>query len=380
MTYNGKVKNGLLCLMMITALLVLPSPGKGEPLAEHRINISFDLAKDKIFGKVDVTFPEHLRAITVGRGLRITKLVIDGKSEKIRVKDGRIALPHYSGSRQIEMEYEGIFSNQEGNNLANTIGEEGVFLISDWFHAAETELAHFSLQALVPANFQAVSEAEDIIIKDMGEQKLITFNFPHPVMNIHFITAPYVVNKDHHGGVLLETYLLPEDKNLASRYLEASKKYVEMYEEMLGPFPFKRFAVVENILPTGYGMPTFTLLGREVLKLPFIPETSLGHEILHSWLGNSVYVDYGKGNWSEGLTTYLADHYYEELRGNGWQYRKGIMEDFESYVHGGNEISIKDFVSGDDRSLRAVGYGKTAMVFNMLHNRVGDKAFREALR
>ena len=255
MTYNGKIKIALLCLVMITASLVLTSPGMAESLAEHRIYISFDLAKHKIFGKVDALFPEHLRAITVGRGLRITKLVINGKSEKIRVKEGRIALPQYGGLRQIEMEYEGIFSNKKGDSLANTIGKDGVFLLSDWFPAAETELAHFSLRALVPANFQAVSEADDIIIKDMGEQKLITFSFPHPVMNIHFITAPYVVNKDHHGGVLLETYLLPEDKNLASRYLEASKKYVEMYEKMLGPYPFKRFAVVENILPTGYGMP-----------------------------------------------------------------------------------------------------------------------------
>ncbi|NIR14150.1 MAG: M1 family metallopeptidase, partial [Desulfobacterales bacterium] len=66
---------------------------------------------------------------------------------------------------------------------------------------------------------------------------------------------------------------------MAARYLAYSKKYLEMYEEMLGPYPFQRFAVVENILPTGYGMPTFTLLGRQVLKLPFIPETSLGHEV-----------------------------------------------------------------------------------------------------
>jgi len=380
MTYSRIIDLALLCLLMTTVSLGLPSPGMADPLAEHRINISFDLAEHKIFGTVDATFPEHVKTITVGRGLRITKFVINGKSLPPKVRDGRIALPPQRGSMQIKMEYEGVFSNKKDENLANTIGNEGVFLLSDWHPAGETELARFSLQAMVPGNFQAVSEAEITTVQDMGNRKLISFDFPHPVMHIHFITAPYVVNKDHHGKVQVETYLLPEDQNLASRYLEASKKYLEMYENMLGPFPFKRFAVVENILPTGYGMPTFTLLGREVLKLPFIPETSLGHEILHSWFGNSVYVDYPKGNWSEGLTTYLADHYYEQVRGKGWQYRKGIIEDFESYVHGENEISIQDFVSGDDRGLRAVGYGKTAMLFQMLNNRMGDKPFREALR
>jgi aminopeptidase N len=200
------------------------------------------------------------------------------------------------------------------------------------------------------------------------------------VDHIHLIMAPYVVSKDRYGNVELETYLLPEDKELAARYLDYSKKYLEMYEEMLGPYPFQRFAVVENILPTGYGMPTFTLLGRQVLKLPFIPETSLGHEILHSWFGNSVYVDYAEGNWSEGLTSYLADHYYDALKEKGWQHRRKIIENYESYVHQGNEISIREFVSGEDRALSAVGYGKTAMFFHMLKNRTGEKAFGEGLK
>jgi aminopeptidase N len=380
MTYSRTINLVLLCLLMITASLGLPSAGMADTFAEHRIMISFDLAEHKIFGTVDATFPESVRAIAVGRGLRITRFVINGKSATPKVKDNRIALPLHGGSMHIEMEYEGVFSNKESENLANTIGDEGVFLLSDWYPAAEAELARFSLQAMVPKSFQAVSEAEVITVKDMGNRKLISFDFPHPVTHIHFVMASYVVETDHHGRVQVETYLLPEDQNFARRYLDASKKYLEMYENMLGPYPFKRFAVVENILPMGYGMPTFTLLGREVLKLPFIPETSLGHEILHSWFGNSVYVDYPKGNWSEGLTTYLADHYYEQMQGTGWQYRKGIIEDYESYVHGENEIAIQDFISGDDRASRAVGYGKTAMVFHMLNDRVGDKTFRETLR
>ncbi len=69
---------------------------------------------------------------------------------------------------------------------------------------------------------------------------------------------------------------------------------------------------MENINPTGFGMPTFTLLGTQVLRLPFIKETSLGHEILHSWFGNSIEVRLDSGNWCEGLTTYLADMAYRE--------------------------------------------------------------------
>ncbi|HDY66683.1 MAG TPA: hypothetical protein ENH85_02705 [Candidatus Scalindua sp.] len=48
----------------------------------------------------------------------------------------------------------------------------------------------------------------------------------------------------------------------------------------------------------------YTLLGRTVIKMPFIVYTFLGHEIAHNWWGNSVFVDQEKGNWCEGLTTY----------------------------------------------------------------------------
>ncbi|MBW1997684.1 MAG: ChaN family lipoprotein, partial [Deltaproteobacteria bacterium] len=127
-------------------------------------------------------------------------------------------------------------------------------------------------------------------------------------------------------------------------------------------------------------MPTFTLLGRQVLKLPFIPETSLGHEILHSWFGNSIYVDPRQGNWSEGLTTYLADHHYKQIKGEGWQYRRKLLEDFESYVRPGNEITVRDFQGSNDRAVRAVGYGKAAMIFHMMKSRIGGQAFLRGLR
>ncbi len=374
------IRFALLSCLVMAVVLCLPLPGTAASLPQHRITISFDLPKHRIYGTVDATIPQSVRTIWAGKGLRITKFSINGKTAVAKVEDGRINLPSHPDRTHVRMEYEGVFSDDERSSVENRIGEKGAFLLAGWYPAAEAELAQFTLEARVPKGFHAVSEAETITTHETGEGKLEVFHFPHPVPHIHFVMAPYVVNKDSHGDVEVATYLLPEDKDLSGRYLAYIKKYLEMYEDMLGPYPFRRFAVVENILPTGYGMPTFTLLGRQVLKLPFIPETSLGHEILHSWFGNSVYVDYAKGNWSEGLTSYLADHHYDALKEKGWQHRKKIIENYESYVHQDNEISIREFVSGGDRALRAVGYGKTAMFFHMLKNRAGEKAFGEGLK
>ncbi|UCF01120.1 MAG: ChaN family lipoprotein [Deltaproteobacteria bacterium] len=375
-----KILFALIGCLVIAGVLCLSSLGRAASLPQHRITISFDLPKHRIYGTMNATIPQSVRTILAGKGLRITKFSINGEAAVAKVEDGRINLPLHPDRTHVRMEYEGVFSDDVRSGVENIIGAKGAFLLDGWYPAAEAELAHFSLEARVPKGFHAVSEAETITTHETGEGRLEVFHFPHPVPHIHFMMAPYVVNKDRHGDVEVATYLLPEDKDLSGLYLAYIKKYLGMYEDMLGPYPFRRFAVVENILPTGYGMPTFTLLGRQILKLPFIPETSLGHEILHSWFGNSVYVDYEKGNWSEGLASYLADHHYDALKEKGWQHRKQIVENYESYVHQDNEISIREFVSEEDRALRAVGYGKTAMFFHMLKNRAGDKAFREGLK
>lgn len=361
-------------------VLCSPLPGITASLPHHQIEVSFDFTEHKIYGSVDITLPSTVGEIVVGSDLRITRFKINGKDTRAEVKNGRLAIPKHKDLTRVLIEYQGIFLDKGGGDLDNMIGGEGAFLLADWYPSAEADLAYFSLRANIPEHLHAVSEADSITTSHMGNEKQVSFDFPYPVSHIHLVMAPYVVNKDRHADVELATYLLPEDKDLSDRYLAYIKKYLSMYEDILGPYPFRRFAVVENILPTGYGMPTFTLLGRQVLKLPFIPETSLGHEVLHSWFGNSVYVDYAKGNWSEGLTSYLADHYYDVLKGKGWQHRKKIIENYESYVHPDNEISIREFVGGEDRASRAVGYGKTAMFFHMLKNRAGEKAFAEGLK
>jgi uncharacterized iron-regulated protein len=127
-------------------------------------------------------------------------------------------------------------------------------------------------------------------------------------------------------------------------------------------------------------MPTFTLLGSSVVRLPFIVETSLGHEILHQWFGNHVYIDYGRGNWAEGLTAYLSDHLYKERIGEGWNYRKQILVDYASSVGPDNDFPLRKFTGRYDRGSRSIGYGKAAMMFHMIRRDFGDEDFFNALK
>jgi hypothetical protein len=140
--------------------------------------------------------------------------------------------------------------------------------------------------------------------------------------------------------------------------------------------------VVENFFPTGYGFPSYTLMGATVLRLPFIIHTSLPHEIAHSWWGNGVLVDYRQGNWCEGLTTYVSDYYLRERASaaRARRYRMQMLRNYATLVSPSHDFPLSKFISRVDPATRAIGYDKSAMVFHMLRRKMGDQAFWQALR
>lgn len=275
------------------------------------------------------------------------------------------------------------FRSELPNDANHYIDVEHVFLTGLWYPLPD-ELSVYDFSVTLPTNFIAVSEADVIQTAETNDGLTrTTFVFPHPTDNLTLAaSSQYQVKQAHYNDILLETYFFPNEAHLANSYLSHSQKYLEQYETLLTPYPYRRFAIVANKLPTGYGMPTFTLLGSQVIRLPFIVKTSLGHEILHSWFGNSVFIDYTQGNWAEGLTTYLADHYAAEQADNDVTYRKQLIEKYHAYVadHPDDSLSLRDFHSRHNQSSSAIGYGKAAMVFHALRQRLGRSTFLQALR
>jgi hypothetical protein len=93
-------------------------------------------------------------------------------------------------------------------------------------------------------------------------------------------------------------------------------------------------------------------------------------------------VDYRKGNWSEGLTTYVADYLYKERRSAAaaLEYRRQILRNYASLVPPDRDFALTRFMSRTDPLTKTVGYDKGAMVFHMLRRNVGEEAFWGALR
>ncbi len=381
-------------LLILSLLLLIPlhghtAPREADGLPEYKLRASFNLQESRVSGKAFIRVQKE-QELKIERGdLQILKVLVNGNPMdvsptrnllSIRLAPGETAEVRYTGTFK-PVQGSGSIAGTGGSDIpSQVIDERGIFLAGAWYPRADG-LCRYHLTVDLPDGYEAVSEAEEVDIERKDGQKTFSFFFPHPLENLTLIASRrFQVTRNGQDGVEILTYFFPEDENLAPAYVGAAKKYLRLYEKLIGKFPYKRFSIVENFLPTGYSMPTYTLLGQGVVRLPFILEISLGHEILHQWFGNLVYVDNEKGNWAEGLTTYLADYYFEEQKGKGPEFRKGVLIDYQSYVNQKNEFPLKDFRGRNNRSSQAVGYGKTLMVFHMLKKLVGEKTFMDSLK
>lgn len=286
-----------------------------------------------------------------------------------------------------------------GNELLATVGEEGI-----WIAPEAAVLAHLGEPAFVPhrvhldlpEGWSGVTQGRLVADRPNGGRHTMTWEETLPTEGVSIVANRYDVRREDHGGVEISSWFARRDEPFLGHDGKAvddeavratlhrmSAYYLDMYDELLGAYPYAKFAVVESFFPAGYGMPSWTLLGDAVIRMPYIPYTSLGHELLHNYWGNGVFVDADEGNWCEGLTVYDADYRYKRLESDaaGRDYRKNVLKDNRSWVHaGGVDLPLKDFRSRHDGATRSVGYGKSMMVFVMLENLLGREAFDDVQR
>ncbi|OUU23133.1 MAG: hypothetical protein CBC13_05935 [Planctomycetia bacterium TMED53] len=345
--------------------------------------IEFDLHSG-----LEISTPEFGKLIRISEGPRDHDPGIDPRPEIIRTRwrwippaEGAIFRLAAKGVIREERREVGAGSSRSFSSTAGTIEEEGVFLAgsSAWVPLPVNEMVVFDLKILLPAGWDAVSQGRREQHSKTDEGTVVQWKCESPQEEIYLVAGKFFEYADQIDNVDLFAFLREDDSALAAKYLEASQQYIRMYSDMLGPYPQPKFALVENFWETGYGMPSFTLLGPQVIRLPFILRSSYPHEILHDYWGNSVYVDLDSGNWCEGLTAYMADHLMKEVDGQGHEYRRDVLRKYGSYVQEGQDFPLTQFRSRHSGATEAIGYGKSLMIWHMIRREMGDEQFLQGL-
>jgi aminopeptidase N len=397
----------VLCAVLGAAASAQPSQ---SPVIHHDLVVTLDPANHRIKVRDRIRIPgalvtapftvslnADLNVQSAAGGLRLvptrsrvpgsdTGMDRDDDASRVPVNVYRVEAAVPGQELTGELNYEGAINyviKESGGEYARAFAQSpglieprGVYLAgsTQWVPRVGDALMTYTLAVELPAGWKSVSQGERT--SSAPERWSVTT----PTVEVHLIAAPFTEYSRDAGAVKAFAFLRKPDQALADRYLDATAQYLEMYRGLLGPYPYSKFALVENFWETGYGMPSFTLLGEQVIRFPFILHSSYPHELLHNWWGNGVFVDFASGNWCEGLTAYLADHLIAEQRGQGADHRRAILQRVTDYVTPENDFPLSRFLSRHNAVTEAVGYGKTAMMWNMLRENVGDAQFIKALQ
>jgi hypothetical protein len=373
---------------------------EASSLAHLDLDVELDPASRRLHASAQFAVTGEF-GFTLHRSLTVLAASVDGRPVEITPVGGTDDIRAWRASAprggMLRIDYGGTLPA-----LDRSLDHRGVLGVTAPMSAADGSFLHsesgwyprpaarfsYRVKLLLPGDQRGLVAghlAAETLPTDVGSRYEAAFEFRYPAAGIDLMAGPYTVREklvQRNGAQLrLRTYFFHNLDALAEGYLEDSRRYIDLYSKEIGDYPFSGFSVVASPLPTGFGMPMLTYIGAEVLKLPFIRATSLGHEVLHSWWGNGVYVDYAKGNWSEGLTTFMADYFYKEQQSAAaaQEMRLSWLRDFAA-VPAGSHQPLSAFRSRSHGAEAAAGYGKAAMVFFMLRDAIGVDAFRRGVR
>lgn len=367
-------------LLMLLCLLVATDVRAAE--AEYRLSVAFDLPNGRLLGEAEI-LPAHPGRMVILRGNLVWKTVtVDGKAIPLtQANQETLAL---SVRRRVRIRYEASFP-LDGEEQ---VSMNGIALSGEWYPVVPGAF-RYRLKARLPAGWEAVSEADRIHRRTLDNGVEFSFNFAH---RLPYLSGTYqdgislaasdhfVVKHSKYHDIDLYTYFLPKDADQADRFLKQASAYLERFERQLGPYPYRRFSIVEHDPTWAHSLPSYIVLSHDEISADRWEDTALDHEIAHQWFGNSVFTDYDGGNWDEGLTLYAADYLSAEAAGEGWQCRRRMLAGYGNNVPRSMAYPLTKFEETEDRASKFIGYAKAGMVFHMLRQEIGDVRFFAGLK
>ncbi len=367
----------MILVLIVVSLLIMPGQvlGKGLTwgLAKVTIRATFNIVSHEVNGEAQIELPPRKVVWINVQNLALKSVCLASKRFTPEIENGAFRVMATAPGQILKIKFVARFF--EGQNR---ISKRGIILTENWCPSIKG-LAYYDLWITVPRRFKAIAPADKIFVR-RRHAAFYHFVFPHPSCPPPLIAGHYFYFEKIGHGLAVTVYLLKNEPKVANLYQEKAFSYLKIYSKLFGHYPYKRLAIIESPSEVGYAFPTMVIFGKKVLRLAFIPEVSLPHEILHNWFGNGVYVDEENGNWCEALVTYLADYQQAKKKHQDVEFRHRLLVNYQSYVTPENDFPLKDFRGRYDRASQAIGYGKGMMVFHMLNRQLGDKAFFEGLK
>lgn len=375
----------LLAPLLAALLFAMPAWAQdtAQDVVHHQVHVEMDPAKGEIQVRDQIQMSGQGRiGFALSPAFIIKALSVDGISQAPARKDDQVFIDLGSaGAHTVSIETQAKFNSESQHGQPPFLGADGGFLTQDWLAHPRGHSATWEIKGETPTDQKWLTPGRLAAEEERDGRYYATFTQTSASAPPLLITGPYRVNELRAGDVRIRTYFHEELAPLSEGYRKDAARYLDHYAKKVGPYPYAGFAMVSAPVPVGLGLPGMTYMGRRVLALPFIRTTSLPHEVLHNWWGNAVDVDYARGNWAEGLTTYLADHAQSaRLNQDGGKAKR--LEWLRNYaaLPSSRDRPVTAFRSKTHDASQVVGYDKVAYIFHMLKIRLGADDFDKAIQ
>ncbi|ABM62208.1 M1 family metallopeptidase [Halorhodospira halophila] len=333
----------------------------------------------RLEGRMALRLPdEEPLSLAVGPGFRIDQTELT--AGRVETLGQRGVILHPDEATEARLRWSG---EPDGQGRGSHLHTEGAWLeaAAGWHPRPASRRMGYRLIIAVPEPLQVVAEGTRAEEQSEDGLRRVEFHHPAPALGIALFAGEWQhrTREARHGTV--HTFFPETLAEHHETYLERTAAYLDEYSEWIGPPPHETFSVLATPYPVGLAFAGFTALGEQVIPLPFIPDTSLPHEVVHNWWGRGVYTDYDDGNWNEALTYYMGDYHQalqrdideaRRLRGD-WLRSQAALPEVADYPLG-------EFRHNRGSADEIVGYQRGASLFHTLHRTLGEAGFDEAIR
>jgi hypothetical protein len=248
------------------------------------------------------------------------------------------------------------------------------------FIAAVNDTYDFELRVSVPKDYVVANGGWLLEKRDEGDRSVFSFKSQLPDWRIDVAAAKFDLLEDEARN--FRVYHFDKDKEGAERILAGMMDSMNLYTKWIGKMGAERqVTVIET--PEGYG-------GQAAVTSILLPAESFSterdvshiyHEVAHLWDVPSL--DEMPSRWlSEGFANYFMALVLLELNSQErfFQTLERLRNRFKSHCEYEKKLSTTPISDYGKTNLTGASYTKGALALYVLHEIVGDSAFKDIFR
>jgi len=287
-------------------------------------------------------------------------------------------LTHYSGAEVTQLK-------AIHNQLVVALPGQETVLVSNrfWYPRHSEALAQYQIAILMPQKYEVITVGKLISrFNHESGARLTIFEEPHPVTPISIFAGVYVFTQMNYGEWNIFSYFFNNPAGKAERYFDTVTHALDLYQQKLGGYPYAKFAVVAAPLPISQAFPSFCILDSARVTQNAAESERVTHFVCQNWWGQSVFCQPQTGDWTEGISTYLADHYEHERMApeRAADARYHFLREYALQVPLSAELPLAKCLDLTDPVQFATSQSKGMMFFHHLRKKLGETIFYDVLR